>query len=191
MDKVVLTGDSSGGYFAVEMIAALKNSELRNRLSLPESTISPAGVMGLFGPYDLLTAVNSKLPFGMVRSVIESFLGIKTDKTYECLKNYKYITDMAPINHVSPDWCPVLLAYAEQDFFCAGHAEMLFNKLKETGIYVTETHSSEYKDNHCYHLSYKKERSIAAFQKFFEFLEMIRAGGPTKQQMTDNLNESN
>lgn len=181
LSKVVLTGDSSGGYFAVQMIAVLSNPGLRKRLSLPESTIFPAGVMGLFGPYDLLTAVNSKLPFGMVRSVIESFLGIKTDKTYECLKNYKYITDMAPINHVNHDWCPVLLAYAEQDFFCAGHAEMLFNKLKENGIYVIETHSSEYKDNHCYHLSYKKERSIAAFQKFFEFLEMIRSDGPTKQ----------
>lgn len=189
LDKVVLTGDSAGGYYSVHMIAALTNPELSNRLSLPASNIKPAGVMGLFGPYDLLTAVNAKIPFGMLRSVVNSFLGIKTDEKFECLKNYKYIHDMAPINYVNSNWCPVLLTYANQDFFCAGHAELLYDKLKENGIYVTESHSTEFKDNHCYHLSYKKNASKRAFLKFFDFLDMVKAGGPTKEQMYDNAKE--
>lgn len=189
LNNVVLTGDSSGGYFAVHMIAAMNNPDLYNRLNLPICNIKPTGVMGLFGPYDLLTAVNSKIPFGMVRSVVESFLGIKTDKEFNCLKTYKYLNDMAPASYVNNLWCPTLLIYAKQDFFCTGHAEILYDKLKESGVYVTEVHSTQPKDNHCYHLAYKKEASKIAFAKMQTFLSMIKAGGPTETDINNNKNE--
>lgn len=189
LNNVVLTGDSSGGYFAVHMVAAINNPELYNRLNLPKSDIKPTGVMGLFGPYDLLTAVNSKIPFGMVRSVVESFLGIKTDKQFNCLKEYTYLNDMAPASYVNNKWCPTLLIYAKQDFFCTGHAEILYDKLKENGVYVSEVHSSSPKDNHCYHLAYKKKASIIAFNKMQEFLHMIKSGGPTESDILSNIAE--
>lgn len=84
---------------------------------------------------------------------------------------------------------PYLLIYAKQDFFCTGHAEILYDKLKESGVYVTEVHSTQPKDNHCYHLAYKKEASKIAFAKMQTFLSMIKAGGPTETDINNNKNE--
>lgn len=171
LDKVVLTGDSAGAYFAAETEAVVTDDALRQRLGIPECVVKPAGLALFCGPYDLLAALNSKLPFGLLKSIAESFMGIKLNKDLSNLSEYEHLKDIAPIDYVNPAWPPTVLTMAAKDVFCKGHGEAMYKKLTEAGVKVSEHHSVKLIDNHCYHFNYWVKASKEAMAMVFGFLD--------------------
>lgn len=175
LTKVVTTGDSAGAYAAAETEAVITNPALSAKLGMPECKVKPAGMVCFCGPYDLVAAMGAKLPFGLVRSIGESFLGMKLKKDFSNVRDYEYINEVSPSVFVNSDWCPTVLTMAKKDVFCKGHGEILFDKLKEAGVPVREAHSVKLIDNHCYHFNFWTKASKDTMKTVYEFLDELYA----------------
>ncbi len=175
LDKVILTGDSAGAYYAMHAYAALKNKELAEKIGVGKINFEIAGLLLFFGPYDIDVAIKKKLPFKLTHSIGESLLGIKIDKDFTNLADYEYLDYISPSVYVTSDWCPVFLAYAKKDFFCAGMAESLIEKLIEHKIPYQECFSTKLTDNHCFHLFTYTKQAKLCMEKVFEWLEEMKA----------------
>lgn len=178
LDKVVLTGDSAGAYSAAGAEAVITNPELREKLNVPECSVRPAGLILFCGPYDLVAAMKTKLPFGIVKSIAESFTGFKLAKDFSNLPEYKYIKEVSPIDYVNSDWPPTVLCMSKKDFFCKGHGELMYQKLSDAGVKVLEHHSVKAFDNHCYHFNYWRKASREAMAMVFGFMDGLYAYKP-------------
>ncbi len=180
LDKVVITGDSSGAYSATYTTDLLTNPELRERLNLPDVGIKPAGLISFCGVYDLIAALDMKIPFGIVRSVAESFLGFKFNKDYSNKSEYRYLAEVSPTNWVNANFPKTLITMAQQDFFCKGQGEILYARLKELGVDVKEIHSTKFMDNHCYHFNFWTKASKDTMAEVYKFLSEIKNGDTAK-----------
>lgn len=174
LNKVVLTGDSAGAYYAMHTYAALKNTELGEKLGIGKINFEVAGLLLFFGPYDIDVAVQRKLPLKLTHSIGESFLGLKIDKDFANLKDYEYLDYISPSSYVADDWCPVFLAYSKKDFFCAGMAESLIERLEEHKIPYQQYFSTKLGDNHCFHLFAYTKQAKKCMESVFAWLEEIK-----------------
>lgn len=177
LDKVVVTGDSSGGYTSAMVAACVYDDDLRKSLGLPESPVKLSGVIGFCGLYDVMAVLKKPFPLGMSRVLGSSFTGLKLGRRLKGIENFKYFNYMAPIDYVNEKWCPVLLAYSKKDVFCWGQGEAFVDKLKEKGVPCEEVFSTKLIDNHCYHFNYWTKTSKDTFNKVFSFLEKIKENG--------------
>lgn len=174
LTRLIFTGDSSGAYTAAYMEAALLNKDIRTTLSLPDCDIRPSGLLLYCGPYDVLTALGRPIPFGMTKSIAESILGFKLNKDFSNKFDYQYAKILAPTDFVTAEWCPTCLTYAEQDFFCAGQGQILYNKLKDLNVPVWEAHSTKFMDNHCYHFNFWTKTSKTTMKVALDFLDKMK-----------------
>lgn len=174
LNRVVVTGDSAGGYFAAYLVAASTNKALREKIGIPDPKVKIAGLMSFSGLYNFELALQAKLPFDLTRSIAESFLGIEISKDFSNLKDYPYLHETSPSNYVNADWCAVFLSYAEKDFFCKGQGKSLVEQLKQVGVEVYSHSSRKATDNHCYHLDWFKGISRECFREADTFLRKIK-----------------
>ncbi len=175
LNRVIVTGDSAGGYFATYLVASSTNKELRAQIGMPDPEVSIAGLMSFSGLYNIKVALQSKLPFDLTRNIAESFLGMEINKDFSNLEDYPYLAETSPSNFVNADWCPVFLSYAEKDFLCKGQGEALIEKLTKLGVEVFSHNSVKTIDNHCYHLEWFKNVSKECFKKADSFLKKIKS----------------
>lgn len=173
-DRIVITGDSSGAYTSVYVAGAIFNKSLRGQLGLKDLEVKPAGVAALCGIYDVVTAMSKKLPFGLTRSVGSSYLGMKLNRDFSNVKDFKYLDIMSPVQFVNEDWCPTFISYAEKDFLCGGHGEIIIDKFKSVGVPVYERHSTKFMDNHCYHFNFWTKASKDTMAGLYAYLEMVK-----------------
>lgn len=174
LDKVVITGDSSGGCAAVYTTDLLTNPELRSRLGMPTVDIKPAGLLSFCGIYELLSALELKIPFGMVKCIAEGFLGFKFTEGYANKTEYKYFNEVSPTNWVNANFPKTMLTMSHQDVFCKGQGEILYQRLKDLGVDVRECHSTKFIDNHCYHFNFWTKTSKATMAEAYKFLSEIK-----------------
>lgn len=176
LSRLVITGDSAGGYASAMTMACIADESLRKDLGLPDAEVKPAGIVCLCGTYDMVAYTDLKMPFGFVRSVVESVTGSKFKKDYSDISGYKYFRQINPTNYVNKDWCPVFLSYSEKDIFCPGQGQRLYKLLKEAGVPCFEAHSTKITDNHCYHFNYWTKASKDTLKAVYEFLDKVKNG---------------
>ncbi len=174
LDKVILTGDSAGAYYALQTYAALKNAELGEKLGIGKINFEIAGLLLFHGAYDIEVAIKRKIPFGLTRSIGESFLGIKLNKDLSNLEDYEYMQHISPSTYVDSSWCPCFVVYSKKDFFCGGMAEALIEKLKEFDIPYKEYFSTKLVDNHCFHLFTYTKEAKKCMAEVFDWLEKMK-----------------
>lgn len=174
LDKIVVTGDSSGGYISAMVAACMYDTSLREKLNLPEVNVRLAGIIGYCGLYDVQAVLKKPFPLGMSRVLGNSITGLKLGKKLKGMEEYQYIHHIAPIDFVNSSWCPVLLIYSKKDVFCSGQGEAFMKKLKETGVPCEEIYSTALIDNHCYQFNYWTKASKDALKKAYGFLDQIK-----------------
>lgn len=175
LNKIVLTGDSAGAYYATHTVAVLNNNELREKLNAPDFNYKIAGLLSFCGPYDIEVAINKKMPLGFTKSIGESFIGITLNEDLSNIKDYEYLDYLAPVNFVNENWCPCFIVYSDKDIFCSGMAEGLIEKLNEKEIPLETYHTTKLADNHCFHLNWFTKESKKCFEKAIPWLEEIKA----------------
>ncbi len=177
LDKVTVTGDSAGAYYAAMIVAVANDEKLREALGCPEAKYKPACLVGCCGPYDLVASITlTKLPFNLVWDIGRCMFdddNYKLTKDFSNVQEYKYINDMSPINFVNENWCPSFLVISKQDIFCKGQGELLEEKLKNVGVPVETFSSEKLLDNHCFHLDMYKGISKQCYEKIFAFMDKI------------------
>lgn len=174
LSKVVIGGDSSGGYMASQFLATLYNKDLHDYLELPECSLKISAYVGICSAYDVVKMMRSPtVPFGVGRVVGDSFFGMKLKPNYSNLKEYKYAEYISPINFINNNWCPCMILYSKKDLFCFRQSEAMIEQLKKNSVPFEECSSGNIINNHCYQLALKSKVAKEAMQKTKEFLDKI------------------
>lgn len=174
LEKVCVTGDSAGAYYATQLVAMANDNEMRERIGAAECLVKPALLVSFCGPYDLLASLElTKLPFNLVWDIGRCYLGEEfgLKKDFSNIKDFDFLKEICPTNYVNSNWCPSFLAMSKKDFFCKGQGEILEGKLKEAGVPVVTFSSLKFMDNHCFHMDMYKKVSKECFKKAFEFMD--------------------
>lgn len=174
LNKIVIAGDSSGGYVAAQFLAALYNKDMREELNLPDCDIKISAYVGICSVYDFIKMMRSPVvPFGIGRVTGNSFLGIKLKRNYSNLEDFCYKKYISPIDYINKDWCPCMILYSQKDLFCYKQAEEMIKKLEESNVPYSWHYSKNIFQNHCYQLILKNKSSQIAMQKTIDFLNSI------------------
>lgn len=177
LDKIVVTGDSAGAYYATMLVAVTHDEDLRDKLNCAQVKYKPACLVSCCGPYDLVSLITTvKLPFDFFWDVGTCLLGsdkFQLEKDFSNIEDYELLKELDPVSRVNENWCPTLLVISEKDIFCRGQGEILENKLKETGILVETFKSKKFVDNHCFHLDMYKSISRRCYKTIFEFMDRV------------------
>ncbi|MFA6867098.1 MAG: alpha/beta hydrolase fold domain-containing protein [Clostridia bacterium] len=175
LDKVVVTGDSSGAYLASEYTAIACNEDLCKKLECDKVKIKPALLLSWCGVYDFEKSITlTKLPFNMVWDIGRCEIdndGFHLNKDFSNMKDFPLLKEASPINWINKDWCTSYLVMSKKDVFCKGQGELLAEKLNELGIKTQVFHSTKVTDNHCFHMDMYKSISKKVFKEVFEFME--------------------
>lgn len=174
LSRIVIGGDSSGGYLTAQYLASQYNDELRARLGLPFVQIKPSAYLGICSPYDVIKMMQSPTAvFGIGRVTGESFMGIKIKSDYSNITDYKYYNYISPIDYVNDSWCPCIVLYSAKDLFCYKQSEKFIEELKKHNVLHFVDKSNLLINNHCYQLILTRIGAKRALRKTFDALNII------------------
>lgn len=182
LDRVVVMGDSSGGYSASYLCALAFDDTLRETLGMPEVKVKPALLAPFCGIYDVMTLLdNNILPFKIIDVTAATFLGYdKLKEGLENIKDYKYLDYISPSAFVNEKWCPTFLASSSSDIVCTNQGKPFYDKLcaniGEENVGYFE--ASGFINNHCYHLMMTTKASKLCLAAAKEFIgKALNFGG--------------
>ncbi len=175
LDKVCVTGDSAGAYYATQIVSLCSSPEQRNAVQAPEFRVKPKILVSFCGPYDLVQSISlTKLPFNIVWDIGRCYIDnddFKLKKDFSNMNDHPLIKDASPINFVNADWCPSFLVMSKKDIFCKGQGELLKAKLDEVGVENEIFTSEKFIDNHCFHMNFWTKISKECFKAAFDFMD--------------------
>ncbi len=176
LDKIIIMGDSSGGYTSAYLTALAFDDELRKRLQLHEIKLKPALSAPFCGIYDVDTFLdNNILPFQIMNSAAASMLGfdeIGVGKGFDALKDYEFFDCISPLPFINKNWCPVFVTWSNSDIICTNQGKPLYDKLVEV---IGEENVGHFEvdgffNNHCFHLNMATKASKDCLKAVNEFI---------------------
>lgn len=172
LGKIVVSGDSAGGYYAAHAVAAIYSPELRQALKLPQYTGRPLRALLTFcAPFHLEKCFTAKTPLGVSTDITNCVFGTK-------FKGYGYEFPESQssniLNHVNKDWCETFISAAEHDGFCGGQIDGMTARLQENGVSVLNYVGSIKGDSHCSHLLPFKKGTKPNMDAVLKYLDGIR-----------------
>ena len=171
LDRVVVTGDSAGGWAAAQ-ICAMQDSEYIQEKQGVKLKYKATGALFNCGIYDIEKAVKQKVLFNLTESISKDFLGLSVKD----LDTYEYLDIVDSKNYVTANWPTSFVVYAEQDFFCGGQGEGLCEKLDELGVYQEHYGSTKFSDNHTFSLTWSSKATKECNVQILSFLNRLFAG---------------
>ena len=174
LKRIVLVGDSAGGFYASHAMAAITDEALRKGLNLPEYKGEKIKALVAFcAPFNLLKCVDRKSPFNVAFDIANCMFdtSFKKGDTIGDFPAKKYIN---VLDFINKDFPKTFIVEAVNDAFCGGQMEDMLKKLAEfnieTDFYVADTEG----DGHCTHLHPKKMGSPKCRERVVEFLERVK-----------------
>lgn len=176
LDRVCVTGDSSGGYYAAHVTALSRDDTLRETLGVPEFLVRPALFVGGCGMYDPPKSIGDlHLPFHFVWDIGNNYLGnvdgFVLKKDCSNTADYKYIKEIAPANYVSAAWPPSFLIISTNDVFCPKQGEFLKEALEQAGVETDAYFGPKKSDGHCFHIDLFRKSTKECLPKMFAFMD--------------------
>lgn len=173
-DRIIVTGDSAGGYYAAAGVTATVNDEYRKALGLPEYIGAKiASLLTFCAPFDLCKCFTAKTPLGISMDVANCVFG--TDyKENRIPEDFKYYNEINLLNYINEAYPECFVMHAINDGFCGGQAEGFKNKLTENGIYFYEYAAKEKGDGHCTFLFPFKSGSKKCYTVITEYLNNFK-----------------
>lgn len=159
LDRIVISGDSAGAYYAAAAVVASKNEEYRKALRLPECRLNAAAFLGFCGPYELENLLSRKSPLNVARNVADAMVGYKIKPDLSNLKDFPDYPYLNLIPYINADFPESYLVISEKDSFCGGQGEMLAAKLSELDVKHHCYLANGKGEVHCFHLFPWKENT--------------------------------
>ena len=150
--RMVVSGDSAGGYYAAMLACIAINKSLQDKLGVSTDLRFGGAVLNC-GIYDVATALKNKYPFDLGGKLLMVFAGIKKDE----IDSYEWKDLCSVLPHVTEEFPASFLTHAAKDIFCGGQADGLMKLLGEKGVHYEEYHSDGFMDNHCFSLNWKSK----------------------------------
>ena len=175
LDKVIITGDSSGAYLATYVTAMAFDDELREKIGGHEVKIKPAALASFCGIYDMDTVLHRPIPFGIMQDVATQFMGMKVKRDMSNVYDFEFFDYLSPSGFVNEKWCPVFIVWSDEDLICVGQGDVMEKILQEKCPNVGSYHCAGLMNNHCYHLTYRTKpakKTMAAFLRFMKSIDL-------------------
>ncbi len=171
LDRMVVSGDSAGGYYSAMLACICLNKPLQEKLGVSTSLRFKGAVLNC-GIYDVNLALQKKFPFDLGGKLLKDFanIGVKDFPTYE----WKEMGSVFPL--VTEEFPASFVTYAQKDIFCGGQGDALIKILKEKGVYCEEYHSVKFMDNHCFSLNWKGKAARENNERIAAFLKKFKEG---------------
>lgn len=180
LDKLVIGGDSAGGYYSAMLACMATNKDLAEKTGLPVD-LKIKGLALICGIYNLELALKRKMPFDMANKLMMDYIGYKVAD----LNKYEHADILSPIDFISENFPMSFISYAKKDIFCRGQGEDISAKLKELGVKVVNTNSKLLKDNHCYSLMWKGKATKIHNAILMDYLRGIKEGVAEEQPIKE------
>lgn len=178
LNKVVLTGDSAGAFYAASATLALVNPDYAALLGVDDPdvvdkpSVVPAAFMGFCGAYRLGDILSRKTPLNVADDIAASLMGVKCGtalRPEECEK-FRF-TDL--IKYVDEKFPKSFLLYSLHDDFCGGQGELMEQRLLTHGVSVETFVAEGEKDIHCFHLLPRHKTTPYCMRKAKAFLRSV------------------
>lgn len=147
-DKLILTGDSAGGYYAAYAYAAAFSDELCPKAGLPDCKFKkPAALLTFFAPFNPVKCLENPAPMGITEDIGVCLFGsAKAD-------GFPFPDDIVDLTlSVNGNWGPVGMVVGKKDVFCGGQEGPMIEALKKAGVTYSVYMAEEKGDAHCTHL---------------------------------------
>ena len=176
LNKIVVTGDSAGGYYAAHLIAALNSERLSKSLGLPEyNGVKPAALLTFCAPFDVIKCFTAPTPFDMSVDITNCVFGTHYRDNH-IPQDFPFADeDVNILKNVNKNWCPCFLVAAQNDMFCGGQIEGMLQVLEENGIKHGSFIARARGDSHCSHLIPFMKGTPAIMEAVDKFLDEIRS----------------
>lgn len=183
LDRVLISGDSSGAYLSSMLIAATLSEELRAACKVEPKLQIGAAVL-ICGLYDLETALK-KPPFHLGYGLLRDITGHRKIKDFH---NYELRNLCNSMNFVGEGFPPTFISAAKFDVLCKGQGEAFLKKLNEKGVYNESHVARSIFANHCYSLTWKSRNARINNEKTKAFIEKFLNGKfDKKPELADAL----
>lgn len=173
IDRIVITGDSSGAFLASYIACVKFNPEIAEKLNLPQVEINIAALILHSGPYNMEAMINEDLPLGLTTELASMLVGYQLNDDLSDIKNYKYYNYMSPINFVNDKWCPTFISWSDTDVICPDQGRPMAEKLMKHCPKVATFYAEGLRNGHCFHLSIKKEKAMQCLENSISFCQQI------------------
>lgn len=173
LDKIVLTGDSAGGYLVAHAMSSIADSHVREALNMPQCKLKIRALMLFCGIYNFEETLSKKAPFGLIRSLGSSIMGFDIEDK-EKYSSFPYIKELSPINYVNDSWPETFVSMAKKDMFCGGQGEEMAKALIKNGVKTTIYQAYTMGETHCSHLLPYKNSSKEWLKAAIIFLDTIK-----------------
>ena len=177
LSRLIIAGDSSGGYFATYCVGACLRKDVRDAIGLPEPKVKPIGCVGWCGAYDVHKLFGAKVLFDIARVTGESYFGVKLDKYCSGLKTMDKAGYLSPIDFIDENWVPTYFNYSVKDLFCRGQGELLEERLKKYNVPYRCTFTTNFWENHDYQLFAMNPHSKDALNDTADYLRVMATKG--------------
>ena len=145
LDKVTVTGDSSGGHLGSLLGVASVNEEYRKKLGLPEVKVKPARQIFISGAFSF--DVMYRIPCTHLL-IVRYYSGKLSRKAFRAWEFYR---ESDPYNFLTADYPITYNNGGGLDFLCAGEAKRFSKALTKAGVrndyYVGK---NVLNNSHCY-----------------------------------------
>ena len=185
LNKIVVSGDSSGAYQTSMLASVAFDDELRAALELPEVRLKPAALALMCGLYDMEKLLAGPTIFGVLPETASMILGFKVKRDMSNVKDYEYINYISPTHLVTESWCPVFMTWAKQDVLCAGQGPLMEEALAQHGVPCETFAVSGLLNNHCYHLMLNTPLAKECMAKCVSFLNGVVGNGDPEAETDD------
>lgn len=175
LSKIVITGDSAGGYYAAFLVACIYSDKLRESLALPEYTgQKPRALLTFCAPFDVIKCFTAPTPFDITVDVTNLVFGTNY-RDNRIPADFPYADEQVNVlKNVTPDWCECFSVVAQNDSFCGGQLEGFNSALDKCGIKHGEFTARARGDSHCSHLLPFKRGTPATLEAVDRFLDGIK-----------------
>ena len=173
LNKIIVTGDSSGAYLAAYIESIRTNPEIAEATKLPEVKIDVAGAILHSGPYDMNAMIDDGLPMGLTPELASMLVGYELKEDMSDIVDYKYFNYMSPSDFVNDKWCPCFISWSDSDFVVPNQGRPMAEKLMKNCPRVSTFYAEGITNGHCFHLTMKKDIAMECIDKSIDFIEQI------------------
>lgn len=167
--RIVVGGDSAGGYYTSSIGAVCVNPHLREIYGVTPKGM-PAALVLNCGVYDVELVLKSKMIFNMTKTICEDLFGLPLAEL-DKFPNLKEVSTLAYVNEKFP---PCYVVWAKKDMFCKGQGQLLAEKLRDLGVYCEDYGGCRFIDNHVFPLFWFLKSAKESNAKLRIFLEKIK-----------------
>lgn len=173
-DKIILSGDSAGAYFAAAATLASVDEDYRKKLNLPVFNGKVRALVPFCGTFDLIKSMCRPTPLDISKNVAECLVGFKINADNSNLSDCPILNEINLLNYASDKWPQTFIVTALKDSFCGGQGEALEEKLRAAGADVSSYQAKDNNEGHCFHLLPFLKGTKICWQKVIEFLDTVK-----------------